>query len=112
MQLKPGLSSFKNDPEGAAKSLDPLLNMAMEHVPDDLKSCTPIAVKATAGLRMIGPEKAEEILKAVRHRLETEFPFAVVSKGEDPAKDNGVHIMDGADEGMLLPQPSTLLPVC
>ena len=90
-----GLSSYKTDVEGAAKSLDVLMKAAMDTVPEKLKSCTPIAVKATAGLRLLGDEMSEKILDAVRHRLETEYPFPVVSKEE-----NGVVIMDGADEGV------------
>lgn len=90
-----GLSSYKDDPEAAARSLDPLMEVAMAHVPDEYKSCSPIAVKATAGLRMVGPEMSEKILEAVRHRLETEYPFPVVSKEK-----GGVEIMDGAQEGV------------
>ena len=88
---KPGLSSFKRDAEGAAKSLDELLEVAVKNVPEKLKSCTPIAVKATAGLRLLGDELSKKILDAVRHRLETNYPFPVV--------ENGVAIMDGSDEG-------------
>jgi guanosine-diphosphatase len=90
-----GLSKYKDDPEAAAKSLDPLLQVAMETVPDKLKACSPIAVKATAGLRLIGHDSADKILEAVRTRLETKYPFPVVSKEE-----NGVAIMDGSDEGV------------
>lgn len=90
-----GLSKYKDDPLAAAKTLDPLLAVAMKAVPDKLKGCTPIAVKATAGLRMIGADAAENILKAVRNHLETKYPFAVVSE-----KENGVAIMDGSDEGV------------
>lgn len=90
-----GLSSYKTDAEGAAKSLDVLMAVAMETVPDDLKPCTPVAVKATAGLRLLGPEMSDNILKAVRRRLETQFPFPVVSE-----QNGGVQIMDGKDEGV------------
>ncbi|KAI9816866.1 MAG: Guanosine-diphosphatase [Pycnora praestabilis] len=90
-----GLSSFKTDAEGAAKSLDILMDVAMETVPDKLKSCSPVAVKATAGLRMLGPEMSNKILEAVRDRLETKYPFPVVSKEK-----GGVQIMDGSDEGV------------
>lgn len=90
-----GLSSYKEDAEGAAKSLDPLMDVAMKSVPDEYKSCTPVAVKATAGLRMLGPEMSNAILKAVRHRLETVYPFPVVSEEK-----GGVEIMDGKDEGV------------
>lgn len=92
---KPGLSSFPNDPEGAAKSLDVLMEVAMKSVPDKLKGCSPVAVKATAGLRILGLEKSGKILEAVRHRLETAYPFPVVAG-------SGVEIMEGKDEGMFL----------
>jgi len=90
-----GLSSYKEDAEGAAKSLDVLMDVAMKHVPEKLKSCTPVAVKATTGLRKLPGKQAQDILDAVRTRLETKYPFPVVSKEE-----NGVAIMDGSDEGV------------
>ena len=90
-----GLSSYKADAEGAAKSLDVLMDVALASVPDAYKSCTPVAVKATAGLRMLGTEMSNKILDAVRTRLETQYPFPVVSKEND-----GVIIMDGKDEGV------------
>ena len=90
-----GLSSYKSDAEGAAKSLDVLMDVAMKHVPDKIKSCTPVAVKATAGLRKLGPELSDAILKAVRTRLETVYPFPVVSE-----EHGGVEVMDGKDEGV------------
>ncbi|KAF2103932.1 nucleoside phosphatase GDA1/CD39 [Rhizodiscina lignyota] len=90
-----GLSSYKSDAEGAAKSLDVLLDVAMKNVPDKLKACTPIAVKATAGLRKLGPEMSNKILQAVRRRIENEYPFPLVS-----ADKGGVEVMEGTDEGV------------
>ncbi|KAF2452607.1 guanosine-diphosphatase [Lineolata rhizophorae] len=90
-----GLSSYKEDAEGAAMSLDPLMEVAMQHVPDKLKPCTPVAVKATAGLRKLGPELSDRILEAVRTRLETKYPFPLVS-----AEKGGVEVMEGRDEGV------------
>ncbi|KAI4109292.1 MAG: hypothetical protein LQ339_001792 [Xanthoria mediterranea] len=90
-----GLSSFKEDVEGAAKSLDVLMDVAVQTVPDNLKSCTPVAVKATAGLRKLGDELSQKILAAVRTRLETKFPFPVVSD-----EMGGVQVIDGKDEGV------------
>jgi guanosine-diphosphatase len=90
-----GLSSYREDTEGAAKSLDILMDTAMKHVPDKLKGCTPVAVKATAGLRKLGEELSNRILKAVRHRLETAYPFPVVSEEK-----GGVEVMDGKYEGV------------
>lgn len=90
-----GLSKYKDDPVAAAKSLDPLLQHALEHVPEKIKRCTPIAVKATAGLRLAGPEKSQAILDQVRRHLETEYPFPVVSTEQE-----GVAVMDGSLEGV------------
>lgn len=90
-----GLSAYPDDPQAAAESLDILMESAMETVPDKLKGCSPVAVKATAGLRLLGPEKSQKILDAVRTHLETKYPFPVVSADKD-----GVAIMDGSDEGV------------
>ncbi|CCE66017.1 hypothetical protein TPHA_0O00460 [Tetrapisispora phaffii CBS 4417] len=91
--LKPGLSSFDTDTNGAAHSLDPLLEIAVRVVPDDVKACTPIAVKATAGLRLLGDQKSDLILDAVKTHLTGSYPFAVV-------QGNGIEIMGGDDEGV------------
>lgn len=91
--LKPGLSSFDTDAIGAAKSLDPLLKRAMEVIPKDRRSCSPVAVKATAGLRNLGDLKSNKILDAVNQRLQDEYPFPIVEK-------DGVTVMGGDEEGV------------
>ncbi|KAJ2310346.1 Guanosine-diphosphatase, partial [Coemansia sp. RSA 2704] len=91
-QIKPGLSSFKEDARGAAASLDSLMDVAMKHVPESLRGCTPVAVKATAGLRMLGSEQSSKILAAVEDHLRRDYPFTLV--------ENPVEIMDGKDEGI------------
>ncbi|KAJ3214748.1 Guanosine-diphosphatase [Dinochytrium kinnereticum] len=93
-QLKPGLSSFADDPEGAAASLDKLMEKAEEAIDEEMRGCTPVAVKATAGLRLIGEKKSKDILAAVRNRLENKYKFQVISG------DDGVGVMDGRDEGV------------
>ncbi|KAF8271984.1 nucleoside phosphatase GDA1/CD39 [Lactarius quietus] len=94
VQKHPGLSSFAGRPDEAAQSLDSLLDVAMHTVPEQLRRCTPVAVKATAGLRLLGAEPAGEILNAVRRRIGSVYPFPLAS--EDP-----VAIMDGRDEGVF-----------
>lgn len=90
-----GLSSYKEDAQGAAQSLDPLMEVALQSVPEEYRRCSPIAVKATAGLRLLGPELSKNILEAVRYRLENTYPFPVVAREK-----GGVEIMDGSDEGV------------
>ncbi|KAG2502069.1 hypothetical protein HYH03_000562 [Edaphochlamys debaryana] len=89
-QLKPGLSSFADDPAKGAASLQPLLDTALKTVPANLQSSTPISLKATAGLRLLPGDKADKILKAVEELLRKQ-PFKLAP--------GGVAIMDGKDEG-------------
>ncbi|KAG9323820.1 hypothetical protein KVV02_002266 [Mortierella alpina] len=93
-QIKPGLSSYGPDAEGAAQSLDQLLDIAMRTVPKYLHRSTPIAVKATAGLRLLDGDQSHRIIDAVRHRLKTKYPFPII-------KEEGVAVMDGGDEGVF-----------
>lgn len=94
VQKQPGLSAYAGRPDDAAQSLDSLLGAAMRVVPEALRRCTPVAVKATAGLRLLGAAESAEILEAVRRWLGTEYPFPLASL--DP-----VVIMDGRDEGVF-----------
>ena len=90
---QPGLSSFSGRPQDAAQSLDVLMDEAVKVVPESLRKCTPVAVKATAGLRLLGAEQSGAILQAVERRLKERYPFEVQEK-------DGVVIMDGKDEGV------------
>lgn len=61
-------------------------------VPQEQWPSTPLVLKATAGLRLLKPVEAENLLNAVREAL---------SKSGFLVKDNAVEIMDGADEGIF-----------
>jgi len=89
-----GLSSYNGQPLKAAESLDELLDEAVRTVPKSLWKCTPVAVKATAGLRLLGALESGEILQAVRLRLREKYEFNLRS-------DNDVVILDGSDEGVF-----------
>jgi guanosine-diphosphatase len=91
--INPGLSAFARDPTAAAASLDVLLDEAKRVVPEEMWNCSPVEVKATAGLRLLGAKESEAILDEVRNRLETNYPFVV-------GNERSVEIMDGKDEGM------------
>ncbi|CAO3691693.1 unnamed protein product [Rhizopus stolonifer] len=88
-QTQPGLSAYADDPQAAGESLDVLLQGALQRVPPELQKRTPIAVKATAGLRLLGDAKSEAILEAVSSHL-SRYPFPVID----------VSMMDGKDEGV------------
>lgn len=86
---RPGLSHFPNDPVAAAKSLDPLLDIALQSVPKKFHSSTPITLKATAGLRLLGEEQSQAIIKEVERRI-----------GQLPFKARDVSILEGQDEAV------------
>ncbi|CAI6010488.1 unnamed protein product [Closterium sp. NIES-65] len=110
IHLKPGLSSFRENAKGAADSLRPLIDKALTVVPEEVRSTTPIRVgaslsfvllritdmqavspvQATAGLRLLPGDLADNILQAVREMLK-EYPFTFAA--------DSVKILDGADEG-------------
>lgn len=95
LAIKPGLSSFKTDPKAAADSLLPLLARAQEVIPASQWEQTPVFLRATAGLRMVGEEAADRILREVRQTLAaSEFRFDE-DKGTEWAK-----ILGGSDEGI------------
>lgn len=90
--ITPGLSYYRGRPKAAAESLTKLMEEAVKAVPKSERGCTPIAVKATAGLRLLGATESQEILDEVERWLKKEWPFQVV--------EDGVVIMDGKDEGV------------
>ncbi|PLW06317.1 hypothetical protein PCANC_25694 [Puccinia coronata f. sp. avenae] len=92
-KTQPGLSSYAGRPVDAAESLRPLLQTALDGVPLEQRHCTPISVKATAGLRLLGDSQSKEILHEVLRWLRTSWPFKLAQEG-------AVSIMDGADEGV------------
>ncbi|EYB87041.1 hypothetical protein Y032_0269g824 [Ancylostoma ceylanicum] len=90
-EVKPGLSSFNDDPSQAAKSIRPLLAAAQTAVPVFMWEKTPITLRATAGLRLLPGDIADEILDAVQTEILNSGFFAVPG---------AVSIMSGSDEGM------------
>ncbi|KAJ1914723.1 Guanosine-diphosphatase [Mycoemilia scoparia] len=94
-KIEPGLSSYAadNNLQAAAESIRPLLMAAMKAVPPELHSSTPIAVKATAGLRLLPSSTSQHILDAVRAEIAQSTKFQIVKK-------DGVSIMSGDMEGV------------
>ncbi|KAJ9596472.1 hypothetical protein L9F63_012511, partial [Diploptera punctata] len=92
VEVKPGLSSFVDNPKQGADKIAELLNRAKEVIPAAELHNTPLAMKATAGLRLLPAQKAEALLDEVRKLFERS-PFLT--------NENSVSIMDGADEGLF-----------
>lgn len=90
-QIKPGLSSYADDPKKAADSLIPLLEKAENAVPQKVQSVTQIRLGATAGLRFLEGDRSERILEAVRVVLKTRSRFKY--------EQDSVSILDGNQEG-------------
>lgn len=69
LKVKPGLSSFANNPVEAGPSLKGLIDFMKEQVPEVDWAVTPIWLKATAGLRMLDSKQSDAILGSVRKFL-------------------------------------------
>ncbi|XP_068182724.1 ectonucleoside triphosphate diphosphohydrolase 6 isoform X2 [Antennarius striatus] len=89
--IKPGLSAYADEPEKCSAGILELLEVAKSSVPPSLWDATPVVLKATAGLRLLPGEKAQQLLDKVKV-LFLESPFL--------STDNSVSIMDGTDEGI------------
>jgi len=90
-----GASEALSGPDAAAESLRGLLDLCMEAIPAAARSRTPLALRATAGLRLLGPEASEAILASIR-RLFRSYPFAM-----EADETRAVQVMDGAEEGVF-----------
>ncbi|CAN4078513.1 unnamed protein product [Withania somnifera] len=79
LAIKPGLSSYAEDPRATANSLKPLPEKAEAVVPKNLESQTPVKIGATAGLRLLKGDSPEKILRAVRDLLKKETTLSYKS---------------------------------
>ena len=101
-KVKPGLSTFEENPEDAGKSLQGLVDFLKEQVPAEDWPTTPFYVKATAGLRMLEPKTSEAILQSVRSFLgdKKHSPFMFHPLGQ--------RLYPAAKRGGLVGLPTTI----
>ncbi|XP_026333094.1 ectonucleoside triphosphate diphosphohydrolase 5-like isoform X2 [Hyposmocoma kahamanoa] len=92
-QSKPGLSSFANDPAKGADTIVQLIQKAEFLTPPEKRKDTPLIVRATAGLRLLPQEKANELIRHVAIAV-SHLGYAVGT--------NSVEIMEGSDEGIFI----------
>lgn len=89
--ISPGLSHYYMEPHKGADSIAHLLSEAKNSIPENFWPTTPLVLKATAGLRLLKPIEAENLLNAVRE---------VFLNSGFLVKKDAVEIMDGVDEGI------------
>lgn len=93
-RVKPGLSAYADNPEEAANSIKELLHSAVQVVPENVRSVTPVRLGATAGLRQISDVKADKILAAVRKSISSTSGLKF--------KQSWVSVLDGSQEGSYM----------
>lgn len=76
----------------SSKGLETLLSEAKKVVPKESRTSTAVVLKATAGLRLLPPDKAEALLSNARRVLKSSGFYT---------NENSVTILDGSDEGIL-----------
>lgn len=88
---KPGLSAYADNPSKGAETINTLLQKAKKIIPKHKWKSSPVALKATAGLRLLPSKAADQLLQEVTRVLQSS-DFMAGSKS--------VSIMDGHDEGI------------
>lgn len=61
--IKPGLSSYADNPKEGAKVVVDLIKEADVFIPKDKKAVTPLVIRATAGLRALPKDKSDDLIK-------------------------------------------------
>ncbi|PRD24085.1 UNVERIFIED_CONTAM: Ectonucleoside triphosphate diphosphohydrolase 5 [Trichonephila clavipes] len=92
-EVKPGLSNYANKPQNAANSVLHLLDKAKAVVPSSVWIETPVALRATAGLRLLPSALSESILDAISKAFQSS-PFLT--------DEESVAVLDGKDEGIII----------
>jgi len=97
MNINPGISAFGTNPQGAADSLQPLIQYALSVVPFSKVATTPVFLFATAGMRLLNEANAtasDQVLEAVRNAFsQTGFLFT--------HPQDQVRIITGQEEGLF-----------
>ncbi|XP_063345768.1 ectonucleoside triphosphate diphosphohydrolase 2-like isoform X2 [Pelmatolapia mariae] len=72
-----GISSYADNPSGAAKSLEKCLEQALTYIPKFRHHQTPLCLGATAGMRLLSitnASKSQRVMKEVENKLQS-YPF-------------------------------------
>jgi len=88
-EVKPGLSSFADNPKEGAATVQALINEAYGIVPESYRKDTPVSMKATAGLRLLPHNQSEALIAATAQVL-----------ANSGFLNRNVEIMSELDEGL------------
>ncbi|XP_064631569.1 ectonucleoside triphosphate diphosphohydrolase 4-like isoform X2 [Lineus longissimus] len=88
----PGLSSFADNPKDAYNYIKPLLDFAVQHIPNSKYTETPLYVMATAGMRLIPQAAQTAIMDNIRLNIRLNYQFLF--------SDNHVEVITGKQEGV------------
>ncbi|XP_068020348.1 ectonucleoside triphosphate diphosphohydrolase 2 isoform X2 [Melanerpes formicivorus] len=89
----PGISSYSSSPQAAGTSLVHCLTQALQDVPEEKHTGTPLYLGATAGMRLLNianPQASDAVLSAVAATLKS-YPFDF----------RGAKILSGEEEGVF-----------
>ncbi|TFK36334.1 nucleoside phosphatase family-domain-containing protein, partial [Crucibulum laeve] len=100
-KVEPGLSSLAEKPDGVGEYLRPLLGHAIDQIPPSLHHKTPLFLLATAGMRLLSPEKQAEILQETCKFLITHSNFKVDGPSAVGPCGTSVRIITGEEEGLF-----------
>lgn len=90
-KVRPGLSSYADNPSKAGESVVPLLDFIAGEIPEEKHGESPIFLKATAGLRLVEASQREAILTSVSQVFATsQFAFN---------QNDGAKVIPGTEEG-------------
>lgn len=90
MQIRPGLSVVRDNPDAASDYMEPIMKFASKMVPAQLQPNTPVYFMGTAGMRMLSDNEQVQILDDIARDIRNEFNFT----------DIRTEVISGANEGV------------
>ena len=96
-----GISTFWENPDEIASYLTPLLAHAQKHVPPSLQPETPFFFLATAGMRLLSPDKQSAILTATCDFFRFHSNFKLDRPSSHGQCGSSVRIITGEEEGLF-----------
>ncbi|KAF5349464.1 hypothetical protein D9757_012434 [Collybiopsis confluens] len=100
-KVEPGISTFAENPEDIGNYLRPLLGLARDKIPPSLHKDTPLFLLATAGMRLLPPDKQAAILKETCSFLVHHSDFKIDGPSETGPCGSSVLIITGEEEGLF-----------